>query len=190
MRSDDGKAREKEPMKTRRSVKALATHWGIARRTLGSERGVSLVVVIMLMVIILAMTGAGLLFSSIDLRVSGNYRAGTQAFFAADTGVNDGFGRIDSSSSTSPPVFGPISMSGGLKYCSGSLPATQINNCATPTPSTVTAITAPGFSLGQGTGYNSNGYQFYQYKVNVTGLGPLSSAREVEAQIQYGPLPK
>jgi Tfp pilus assembly protein PilX len=177
-------------MKTRRSVKALATHRGIARRTLGSERGVSLVVVIMLMVIILAMTGAGLLFSSIDLRVSGNYRAGTQAFFAADTGVNDGFARLGIDPSTSTAAFGPITMSGGLTYCSGSLPATQNNNCATPQPSTVTSINAPGYSLGQGTGYNASGYQFYQYKVNVTGLGTLSSAREVEAQIQYGPVPK
>jgi hypothetical protein len=177
-------------MKTRRSFnKALATHWGIARRTLGSERGVSLVVVIMLMVIILAMTGAGMLFSSIDLKVSGNYRAGTQAFFAADTGVNDGFARLGIDPSTSTAAFGPISMSGGLKYCSGSLTSTG-TNCATPQPSTVTSINAPGYSLGAGTGYNAEGYQFYQYKVNVTGLGPLSSAREVEAQIQYGPLPK
>lgn len=176
-------------MKTGCFSAAWTAHLAIPRRTLGSERGVSLIVVIMLMVIILAMTGAGMLFSSIDLKVSGNYRAGTQAFFAADTGINDAFSRLSLDPSTSTAAFGPISMSGGLKYCTGSVGNTG-TACASPQPTTVTATSAPGFSLGQGTGYNSDGYQFYQYKVNVTGVGPLSATREVEAQIQYGPVPK
>ena len=176
-------------MKTGRIFKAFAVHRGIARRTLCSERGVSLIVVIMLMVIILAMAGAGMLFSSIDLKVSGNYRAGTQAFFAADTGVNDGYARLGLDPSASTAAFGPITLSGGLTYCSGSVAAVGAS-CGTPQPLTVTSINAPGYSLGSGTGYNASGYQFYQYKVNVTGLGQLSAAREVEAQVQYGPVPK
>src|SRR5215470_14831683 len=96
-----------------------ASFFAHASRRLGSERGVSLVVVLMLMVIILAMAGAGMLFSSIDLRASGNYRAGTQAFFAADTGVNDAYTRIGLDPTTSIAAFGPISLDGGnLQYCS------------------------------------------------------------------------
>src|ERR1051325_9794140 len=101
------------------------------RRRLRSERGVSLVVVLMLMVIILAMAGAGMLFSSIDLRASGNYRAGTQAFFAADTGVNDAYTRIGLDPTASTAAFGPITLGGSLKYCSGTV-ATTGTDCGTP----------------------------------------------------------
>src|SRR5690349_12173024 len=104
-----------------------------ACRRLRSERGISFVVVLMLMVIILAIAGAGMLFSSIDLRASGNYRAGTQAFFAADTGVNDAYTRIGLDPTTSTAAFGPISLGTNLKYCSGTV-ATTGTNCGSPQP--------------------------------------------------------
>ena len=159
----------------------------IIGRTLASERGVSLIVVIMLMVIILAITAAGLFFSSIDLRVSGNFRAGTQAFYAADTGVNVGYARIglDPAVSTAP-ISGTV-MIGGLPYPyrSGHI------SDSTAQPLQLRSIkNEPGYSLGSGTGYNTSGYSFYQYQINVTGTGPLASAREVEAQAEYGPVPR
>jgi len=163
-----------------------------ARRTVGSERGVSLVVVLMLMVIILAMAGAGMLFSSIDLRASGNYRAGTQAFFAADTGVNDAFTRIGADPAASTALFAsaPITLPDGgiIKYCSGK--ATDTNNCNTPQPlSAPQRINVAGYNVAVGTGYNTGGPQFYQYQVNVTGVHTqLGSVREVEEQVQYGPV--
>ena len=154
-------------------------------RTLRSERGISFVVVLMLMVIILAMAGAGLLFSSIDLRAAGNYRAGTQAFFAADTGVNDAYTRIGLDPTTSTAAFGPITLSDGLKYCSGKV-ATTGTNCGSPQPlQAPQTVNVAGFNLNQG------GVQFYQYQVNVTGINTqLAAVREVEAQVQYGPVPK
>jgi hypothetical protein len=158
----------------------------IAARALRSERGISLVVVIMLMVIILAITGAGLLFSSIDLRVSGNYRVGTQAFYAADTGASYAFARIvlDPTISTAP--FTGTLNNGSLTYCSGTIASTGLN-CATPQPLTVTSINSPGYSLGAGTGYNSSGFSFYLYQIDATGVGPLGATRQVQALAQYGP---
>lgn len=156
---------------------------------LRSESGISLVVVLMLTFIILAMTGAGMFFSSIDIRASGNYRNGTQTLFAADTGVNDAYTRIGLDPIASKAAFGPVTLSSGLKYCSGSLASTG-TSCASPQALTVSSTNNPGFSLGVGTGYNAAGYQFYQYKVNVSGAGSQSAAREVEAQIVYGPVPK
>lgn len=149
---------------------------------LRSERGVSLVVVIMLMVIILAITGAGLLFSSIDLRVSGNYRVGTQAFYAADTGASAGFAKIVMDPTISTAPFSGTLNSGSLTYCSGT--PTTSNNCTNPQPLTVTPITVPGFSLGAGTGYS-----FYLYQIDATGVGPLGATRQVQALAQYGPVP-
>jgi hypothetical protein len=161
----------------------------IAGRTLRSERGVSLVVVIMLMVIILAITSAGMFFSSVELRVSGNHRAGTQAFYAADTGINVGYAQIGLDTAASTAAFGPITLGGGLTYCSGSVSTT--NNCASAQPlQPPSAKNEAGYSLNAGTGYNTSGYSFYQYQINVTGTGPLASAREVEAQAKYGPVPR
>ncbi len=161
----------------------------IAGRLLRSESGVSLVVVLMLTFIILAMTGAGMFFSSIDLRASGNFRNGTQAFFAADTGINYAFARIGLDPTTSTAAFGPITLSTGLKYCSGSVAAVG-SSCTGQALAAPSSVNVPGYSVGQGSGYNPGGYQFYQYRVNVSGVGQLSAAREVEAQIVYGPTPK
>jgi PilX N-terminal len=169
------------------SKASIQAFFARAFRPMRSERGVSLVVVLMLMVIILAMAGAGMLFSSIDLRASGNYRAGTQAFFAADTGVNDAMTRIGLDPTTSIAAFGPVAMSGGLKYCSGHVQNTDSCNSPQPlsAPQVITGSGAPGYNVNQG------GPAFYQYQVNVTGVQPqLSAVREVEMQVQYGPVPQ
>ena len=166
-----------------------ASYFADVCRTLRSERGISFVVVLMLMVIILAIAGAGMLFSSIDLRASGNYRAGTQAFFAADTGVNDAYTRIGLDPTTSTAAFGPISLDGGnLKYCSGKV-ATAGSDCSSPQPlQAPQVISMAGYNLNQA---NQSAVQFYQYQVNVTGVNTqLAATREVEAQIQYGPVPQ
>ena len=172
-------------MKTKRSFKTIAAQWAVARRILGSERGVSLVVVIMLMVIILVMASAGMFFSSIELRASGNHRAGTQAFYAADTGINVAYAQIGLDPTASTAAIPVTQLGGGLAYRSGHVTDTtaqplQLRNTRTD----------PGYSLNAGTGYNTAGYAFYQYQINMTGTGPLSSAREVEAQVEYGPVPR
>jgi Tfp pilus assembly protein PilX len=170
-------------METTCKGKSSLPSLNIAARTLRSERGVSLVVVIMLMVIILAITSAGMLFSSMDLRVSGNYKAGTQAFYAADNGVTTGLVQVNANPTTSQAAFGPINLPGGLTYCSGRL--TQTNNCTTPQPSQLVNTTLP-----PPPGYDICCFVSYQYQINVTGVGPLSAAREVEAQVTYAPMSK
>ncbi len=54
---------------------------------LNSNQGISLVVVLMVMAILLTVIGAGLIFSGINTKVAMNYRTGTRAFNAADTGM-------------------------------------------------------------------------------------------------------
>jgi len=136
-------------------------------------------------VIILAITGAGLLFSSVELRVSGNYRVGTQAFYAADPDASYAFARIVMDPVVSSAAIPLTQLGGGLAYCSGT--PTTSNNCAIPQPLTVTSINSPGYSLGTGTGYNSSGFSFYLYQIDVTGVGPLGATRQVQALAQYGP---
>ena len=55
---------------------------------LRDSQGITLVVVLMVMAILLSVVGAGLLFSGINMKISGNYQTGARAFYAADIGIN------------------------------------------------------------------------------------------------------
>jgi hypothetical protein len=155
---------------------------------LRDERGISLVVVLMIMAILLSVIGSGLLFSGINTKITSNYRTGTRAFYAADTGIN-----AIASALTMNPTFSstPVNLGSNLCYRfgrrDGSLPSSQ-------------PIERPraGYNLAQGTGYNASGYSDYQYQINVTGtfnpgtscpsVGSETAAREVEAQVVFGPV--
>jgi len=164
----------------------------IVGRTLRSERGISLVVVIMLMVIILAITGAGLLFSGIDLRISGNYRVGTQAFYAADTGASVGFSQIQSSVALSTAAIPSPLPVNGVTYCSGTIAQTgPWPNCnSQPLMNPPATSVAEEATLSSGSVYNSDraGFFTYRYQIDVTGAGPLGAARQVQALATFGPV--
>lgn len=155
---------------------------------LNNDRGISLVVVLMVMALLLTVIGAGLLFSGINTKVAMNYRTGSKAFNAADTGI------LAIAMSVTPgtiPSSTPVLLGNSLCYRFGKRDGTL--------PSmTPTVKTDVGYSLGSGTGYNVSGYSFYQYQVNVTGtystgstcpsVGSEMAAREVEALALYGPV--
>jgi hypothetical protein len=152
--------------------------------TLRRDQGIVLVIVMMTMVIFLAITGAALVLGGLGLKTSGFYRAGTQAFYAADAGVTVGLNQIGVNQTTSTTAFSGTT-SQGLSYRSGhrddpSPQALQFNG----------TTTRPGYSIGLGTGYNSSGYAFFDYQFNVTGTGPSETAREIEVQAEYGPVPQ
>jgi hypothetical protein len=178
-------------MKALREKKQRRPFLNIFRRIFASERGVSLIVVIMLMVIILAITGAGLLFSSMDLRISGNYRVGTQAFYAADTGTSMAVAQLVADPLASVIPIGPIALGGGLVYCSGTI--AQTNGCTTPQPLVRSSVPTRGHQLPGGGGYNSastgSAFVAYQYTINTTGIGPLGAQREVQALAEISPIP-
>lgn len=54
---------------------------------LKNNQGIALVMLIMLMVILLSATGAGLLFSGLNLKVASNLKAGSAALHVADAGI-------------------------------------------------------------------------------------------------------
>jgi hypothetical protein len=178
-----GLAMKPWPVKDRRTKSPLA-----------NDRGISLIIVLMVMAILLSIVGAGLLFSGINTKVAMNYRTGTRAFYAADVGITSITTALTSTptfSATSQIVPQPSGSSGTLCYRFGKRDGTV------PTPQP-TIKSNPGYSLGSGTGYSTSGYSFYQYQINVTGtysvgsgcpaVGAETGAREVEAQAQYGPV--
>ena len=61
---------------------------------LRNERGLTLAIVLMMMVVLLSITGAGLLFSSLNLKASANLKGGTAAMQAADAGIQHALAAI------------------------------------------------------------------------------------------------
>jgi Tfp pilus assembly protein PilX len=163
---------------------------GDMKSKLRDSQGITLVVVLMVMAILLSVVGAGLLFSGINTKITGNYQTGTRAFYAADIGINALASAITPGSS---PSSTSVSLGNNICYRfgkrDGTVPSFQ-----------PTVKSGAGFSLGSGTGYNASGYSFYQYQINVTGtfspatscpsVGTETAAREVEAQATYGPVAK
>jgi Tfp pilus assembly protein PilX len=154
------------------------------------DQGITLVVVLMVMVILLSVVGAGLLFSGINTKITTNYQTGARAFYAADIGISAIATALTPGSS---PSSTPVSLGNNSCYRFGKRDGTI--------PSLQPAIkSGTGFSIGSGTGYNASGYSFYQYQINVTGtfspgascpaVGSETAAREVEAQATYGPVAK
>ncbi len=60
---------------------------GISDRALNSAKGLSLVIVLMIMALLLSLTSAGLMFSGLNLKASANLKGGTAALQAADAGI-------------------------------------------------------------------------------------------------------
>jgi hypothetical protein len=156
---------------------------------LANERGVTLIVVLMVMVILLSVVGAGLLFSGVNIKITTNYQTGTRAFYAADAGVNAAMAQLTLDTTTAvAPLSG--SLGGGVAYRSG-----RRNDAVAQPQRFLRARTQPGYSLGSGSGSNAAGYTFYEYQLNVTGTytsatGTELAGREVEAIAAYGPVPK
>ncbi len=157
--------------------------------TLTNQRGLTLVTVLMVMVLLLSIIGGALLFSGVNTKITVNYQMGTKAFYAADTGINAALNQLTLDTTASTAAFSK-DMGGGLKYRSG--------HRSDSTPQSIQFLgTQPqsGYVLNSGTGYNTSGYNFYEYKMNVTGtyttaFGTELAGREVEAIATYGPVPE
>src|SRR5437867_6324045 len=61
--------------------------WWFMKTILRNERGLTLAVVLMMMVILISIIGAGLLFSSLNLKASANLKGGTAVLQASDAGI-------------------------------------------------------------------------------------------------------
>src|SRR2546428_13626496 len=68
--------------------------WWFMKTILRNERGFTLAIVLMMMVVLLSITGAGLLFSSLNLKASANLKEGTAALQASDAGIQHALAAI------------------------------------------------------------------------------------------------
>ncbi len=156
-----------------------------AMAILKNNHGIALAVLTMLIAIMTSMTGAALVYSRIDLMISNNFRKGTQALYTADAGISHALNQLQGNLANSIAAI-TLDLGGGFSYRSSRPGETD----KTPKPLTHTGTqSAAGYSMASGTGYNPAGYVFVTYDIHVTGEGPLTSTRVIEAKGAYGPMP-
>ena len=146
----------------------------------------SVLLMSLLALVILSLLGAGLLtMSGTETFVTFRsvYREG--AFYAAEAGVHTGLDQLSANTATSTQAIPATNIGNWYTYRSGRRadPGPQPLDFTGTRPGT-------GYSAAVGTGYNPAGYVFYSYHMNVTGGGPRSAQREVEALAEFGPVPK
>lgn len=110
------------------------------KAALNNDRGIALVVTIMIMALLLSITGSGLLFSAINLKTTSSFKAGSNAFYVADAGIRHALAVIPSGStfnySTSTEV---ASGSLGTSY---TYTVTAINDSTSPGGNTRAILTS------------------------------------------------
>jgi len=152
---------------------------------LNNDHGMALAVLTMLIAILASMTGAALLFSRIDLMISGNYRTGTGALYAADAGVGVAISQIQDDPEDSQAAI-PRTVIGDYAYWSYD-PAVS---GSTPQPIQFECDQS-GYSRSSGMDYNNAGNAnlgIRNYTIYIMGTGPLNSAaRKIQALSQDGP---
>lgn len=108
--------------------------------TVKSERGIALVVILMFMAVLMVFSGAGLLFSGLNLRTTAYFKTGNLAFYAAESGIQHALTQIPvgtTFSYTGLPLLDSVSFGNGYSYT-----VTAIND-ADPTRAILTS-TAKG----------------------------------------------
>lgn len=158
-------------------------------RVLGSRwtgQAGSVLLLSLLAMVVLSLLGAALLtMSGSETFVSSRvvYREG--AFYAAEAGVHTGLDQLSMNTATSTQPLPVTNIGDWYAYRSG--------RRADPGPMPFQfrgTRPATGYSAAVGTGYNPAGYVFFDYQMNVTGSGPRTATREVEALGAYGPVPQ
>ena len=131
---------------------------------LNDNRGISLLVVVMVMVLLLSMTGASLMFTSINFRSANNLRLSTAALQTADAGVQHALALVPSgltfSYSSSTTLVNAYSFVSGYSYT-----VTALNDSASTGGNTRAILTSTA------TGPNSTQKVVVAYLARDTGGG-------------------
>lgn len=145
----------------------------------------SVLIVALLIMVLLFMLGAGL-YSTAESEavITSNDELSEGAFYAAEAAVQIAIDQIGPNPAQNiENVVAAEQIGGQFTFRSGR----RTDNAAEP-PTYIGENTAPGYSIGSGTGYNTARYVFDIYQINATGTGPRNAQREVEVQVQYGPV--
>ncbi|MEM4245091.1 MAG: pilus assembly PilX N-terminal domain-containing protein [Candidatus Nanoarchaeia archaeon] len=146
------------------------------KKVLNNQSGAALVIALMIMVILTMITLASISTSIFELKLSGNKRGSTDAFYAADSGIQVTVNNINN-----------FNLSG--KYDSGTYdPFTDPEN---PNPTNAKVIItheADQKGSPRGSGYSASSFDYEYFSINSTGqdqteVGLVKSTITLEEKI-------
>ena len=135
---------------------------------MGNERGVALVVAVLVMITATFLGIAAVMTSDIEVRISGNQRTSEKAFYAADAGIDDGVAWLINNVGTSPPADKDLPTMHGTRhdFDTGTYSRYRITDVK------YSSLPPPGWELTM--------FENRYYRVNSIGVGPTNASKEVE----------
>ncbi|NIS59767.1 MAG: hypothetical protein GTO13_03390 [Proteobacteria bacterium] len=139
---------------------------------MGNERGVALVVAVLVMITATFLGVAAVMTSDIEIRISGNQRSSEKAFYAADAGIDSGvafllnLGHIPPETSLLPTMDKTRHDFDSSTY--GRYRITDVNYKSLPPP-----------------GWDLTLFENRYYRVNSLGVGPANAKKEIEVIASY-----
>jgi Tfp pilus assembly protein PilX len=138
------------------------------RNILKEERGVALIIALLMLLVLTLIGISSISTTTFETSISGNERVRTDAFYAAEAGIQVGINQI--------PDTNPIQKT-GLKEHSYYWGGTA-NDKGNPK-------SLKSFGLHQVAGFDSS-WAFKRFQVNTTGES-FGATKEIEVQVSYGP---
>jgi hypothetical protein len=174
---------------------------GRGRGSLGNERGIALIIVLVMLLLLSILSATMLVSSTTDLQIAGNYRNNEQALFDADAAVNFGqtfdaiYTTLNSTTTSWPlPGQGQVLSSTDFSGTGANTANPDFNRITIPgTRDTadvkVELISSGSVPAGSGTQVDSGispgsgNFKANFFAVNVIANGPNNSHAELESQI-------
>jgi Tfp pilus assembly protein PilX len=154
----------------------------VASRRLEDNRGVVLVIVL-IMLLLFSILGATVLTNSTsELKVSGNYRNQQQAFFTADGGLEQG--HISDAIYSIIPNVGD-EWTGVISYSTAGVVTVTQNAVVAANTVNAAQVVVENISSGpppRGSGYDDT-FVANNYDIDVTGYGPNNTAVNVNSGV-------
>jgi Na+-transporting methylmalonyl-CoA/oxaloacetate decarboxylase gamma subunit len=141
----------------------------MGKNILINEKGVALIIVLLMLLILTLIGISAISTTTFETNISGNERVGTNAFYAADAGVQVGLNQLPNTNPIPVRTIGTDS-----SYWSGSL-----TDKGSPKELTNYGLYFPPRLFDSAWGFN-------RYQVNATGES-FGAMKEVEVQATWGP---
>ena len=136
------------------------------RSVLKNEKGVVLVIALIMLVVLTFLGVASINSSVFEARISGNDRVGSAAFYATEGGVKVGISRLPDITAYSGTIGSDESYRSGRLTDSSPQPQKSLG-----------LILKPGFETT---------WEFKRFQVNATGES-FGARKEIEVQVSLGP---
>ena len=139
------------------------------RIILGEKKGVALVIALLMLLVLTLIGISSISTTTFETSISGNERVRTDAFYAAEAGIQVAINRIPDNTNPIPKT----KIKEDSYYWSGTA-----NDKGNPK-------SLKSFGLHQMAGFDSS-WAFKRFQVNTTGES-FGATKEIEVQVSYGP---